>query len=174
MPHVVLLRGVNVGGNKSFSPKALAADLHRLGVVNIGAAGTFVVRAKVAVATLRKEFAARLPFEAEIMICPGSDVLTLLAHDWFTGHPASKEFTRFASLFSRSPETGPTLPHSLPEHGPWEMQLLGRHRHFVVGIYRRNMQAIKSLGTIDKLFGAPATTRNWNTVERIGEKLRGS
>lgn len=171
MPHVVLLRGVNVGGHKAFSPKALADDLGHLGAVNIGAAGTFVIREKVAVAALRDAFAARLPFETEIMICTGRDVLTLLEGDWFADHPASKEFTRFASLFSRSPSTGPRLPHALPERGTWELRLLGTHQRFVVGIYRRNMKAVSHLGVIDKLFGAPATTRSWNTVERIGNVL---
>ncbi len=47
MPEVVLLRGVNVGGHKTFRPSALAAQLQHLDVVNIGAAGTFVVRRSV-------------------------------------------------------------------------------------------------------------------------------
>jgi uncharacterized protein (DUF1697 family) len=44
MALVVLLRGVNVGGHKTFRPKRLAERLRDLDVVNIGAAGTFVVR----------------------------------------------------------------------------------------------------------------------------------
>ena len=44
MALVVLLRGINVGGHRAFRPKLLAGDLGRFDVVNIGAAGTFVVR----------------------------------------------------------------------------------------------------------------------------------
>jgi hypothetical protein len=29
------------------------------------------------------------------------------------------------------------------------------------------MRTIGNLGQLDKLFGVPATTRNWNTVEAI-------
>ena len=53
MALVVLLRGVNVGGHRTFRPAALARELSHLGIVNIGAAGTFVVRQPVSQATLR-------------------------------------------------------------------------------------------------------------------------
>ena len=43
MALVVLLRGVNVGGHKAFQPSALAKELADFDVVNVGAAGTFVV-----------------------------------------------------------------------------------------------------------------------------------
>lgn len=46
MASIVFLRAVNVGGHKSFRPSALAAQVAALDVVSIGAAGTFVVRAR--------------------------------------------------------------------------------------------------------------------------------
>ena len=44
MAWVVFLRGVNVGGHKAFRPSVVAKDLAEFDVVNVGAAGTFVVR----------------------------------------------------------------------------------------------------------------------------------
>ena len=44
MASVVFLRAANVGGHQTFHPKTLANDLAAFRVVNIGAAGTFVVR----------------------------------------------------------------------------------------------------------------------------------
>ncbi len=41
---VVFLRGVNVGGHRTFRPSRLAQKLRDFDVVNVGAAGTFVVR----------------------------------------------------------------------------------------------------------------------------------
>jgi hypothetical protein len=35
------------------------------------------------------------------------------------------------------------------------------------------MKTIGYLGQVDKLFGAPATTRNWNTILAIVRILRG-
>jgi hypothetical protein len=44
---------------------------------------------------------------------------------------------------------------------------------FVFGMYRRHMKTIGYLGQIDKLYGAPATTRNWNTIVAIQKILKG-
>src|SRR5687767_3004649 len=83
MAHVVLLRGVNVGGHRTFRPAKLAEQLQHLGAVNIGAAGTFVIRKPVSQAQLRREFAQRLPFDTQIMICNGREITRLLTHKCF-------------------------------------------------------------------------------------------
>ena len=57
---VVLLRGVNVGGHRTFSPSALARSLSAYDVVNIGAAGTFVVRKPGAVSRFRADLCREL------------------------------------------------------------------------------------------------------------------
>ncbi len=72
---VVLLRGVNVGGHRTFRPAALARQLKHLDAVNIGAAGTFVIRRPVTRAQLRAELARRLPFDTAIMITAIAKVL---------------------------------------------------------------------------------------------------
>src|SRR5258708_3879776 len=69
MPSVVFLRGVNVGGHKTFQPSVLAKELAAYDVVNIGAAGTFVVRKPISQTKLRAEILRQLPFEPQIMIC---------------------------------------------------------------------------------------------------------
>jgi hypothetical protein len=46
-----------------------------------------------------------------------------------------------------------------------------RDGRFVVGQYRRHMKAIGYLGKVDRIFGAPATTRNWNTMASIARTL---
>ena len=101
--HVVLLRGVNVGGHRTFRPAALAEQLQHLDAVNIGAAGTFVIRKSIAEARLRAELASRLPFETEIMICQGKEIVRLLSQDWFTGRPSRPDVVRFVSVLSRAP-----------------------------------------------------------------------
>ena len=55
--------------------------------------------------------------------------------------------------------------------GEWLLKILGRDNRFVFGVYRRQMKAIGYLGTLDRLFGAPATTRNWNTIAAIAKVL---
>ena len=53
------------------------------------------------------------------------------------------------------------------------MRVIASKTRFVLGVYRRHMKAIGYLGRIDKLFGVPATTRNWNTIVAIVRILKG-
>jgi hypothetical protein len=40
-------------------------------------------------------------------------------------------------------------------------------------MYRRQMKVIGYLGRLDRLFGVPVTTRNWNTITAIAKVLGG-
>lgn len=171
MTHVVLLRGVNVGGHRTFRPARLAEQLQHLGAVNIGAAGTFVIRRAISQSRLRAELAGRLPFETHIMICRSQEISRLLSQDWFAGRPSRPDIVRFVSVLSRAPRPAPRLPLTLPPRGQWLLRVLACDGRFVIGEYRRQMKAIGYLGTLDRVFGAPATTRNWNTMTAIGKVL---
>jgi uncharacterized protein (DUF1697 family) len=171
MALVVLLRGVNVGGHRTFRPAALAEELQHLDAVNIGAAGTFVIRQPITQAQLRAELARRLPFETEVMICQGREIVSLMSEDSFVDQPVQPDIVRFVSLLSQRPRSAPSTPISLPASGEWLLRILARDGRFVFGVYRRQMKAIGYLGTLDRLFGVPATTRNWNTITAIAKVL---
>ncbi len=171
MALVLLLRGLNVGGHRTFRPTALAERLRHLDAVNVGAAGTFVIRQPVSRAQLRAEVARALPFDAEIMICPGRDIVRLVSHDFFGNTPVRPDVVRFVSVLSRLPRSAPRLPIALPSRGRWLLRVLARHERFVLGLYRRHMKVIGYLGTLDRLFGVPVTTRNWNTISAVASLL---
>jgi uncharacterized protein (DUF1697 family) len=168
---VVLLRGVNVGGHRTFRPATLVKELKHLDAVNIGAAGTFVVRGPVSQAQLRAEVARRLPFETEIMICQGRDIMRLVSKKLFEGQPEGSDIVRFVSLMAKVPRSVPSIPMSFPSSGPWLLKLLARENRFLLGLYRRHMKVLSYLGSFDKLFGVPVTTRNWNTILAIAKVL---
>ena len=171
MALVVLLRGVNVGGHRTFRPSRLADQLKHLDVVNVGAAGTFVIRQPVVRAKLRAAVARRLAFDTEIMICSGRDVVGLMSRDVFSAYPACPDIVRFVSVLSRTPRVAPRLPMELPADGQWLLKVLARDGRFVFGVYRRHMAAIRYLGLLDRIFGVPVTTRNWNTITAVARVL---
>jgi uncharacterized protein (DUF1697 family) len=172
MPLVAFLRGVNVGGHRTFRPSTLARELAQFDVVNLGAAGTFVVRNPGSRDKFRAAIVSHLPFETHVMLCDGRDLLRLETECPFTGKPAP-DVVRFVSVLAK-PGTCPSLPVSYPPTGPWLLRVIGCDGQFVFGMYRRHMKAIGYLGKIDKLFGAPATTRNWNTIMSIIRILKTS
>ncbi|HLE32277.1 MAG TPA: DUF1697 domain-containing protein [Bacteroidota bacterium] len=171
MALVVLLRGVNVGGHKTFRPTVLTKQLKHLDVVNIGAAGTFVIRRPVTRTRLRKELARRLPFDTEIIICQGREILGLMARNPFAHQPVRPDIVRFVSILSQRPRSEPSMPMCFPLNGRWLLKILGRKDRFVFGLYRRHMKVIAYLGTVDRLFGVTVTTRNWNTITAIAKAV---
>lgn len=171
MALVVLLRGVNVGGHRTFRPAALARQLRHLDAVNIGAAGTFVIRQPIGGADVRAEFARRLPFETQIAICDAREILSELSRDFFSQQAARPDSVRFVSVMCGPPRSAPPTPATFPSSGEWLVKVLARENRLLVGIYRRHMKAIACLGTLDRIFGVPVTTRNWNTITAIGKVL---
>jgi uncharacterized protein (DUF1697 family) len=168
---VVLLRGVNVGGHRTFRPATLAEQLKHLGAVNIGGAGTFVIRRPVNRAQLRAEVARRLPFDAEILICQGREIVRLMSGSQFADQPMRPHIVRFVSVLSTRPRSAPPTPMCFPSSGKWLLKILARDNRFVFGVYRRHMKVISYLGALDRLFGVPVTTRNWNTITAIARVL---
>ena len=171
MALVVLLRGVNVGGHRTFRPSTLAERLKHLDAVSIGAAGTFVIRRPVSRTQLRAELGRRLPFDTEIAICQGREIVRLMTQNHFADQPMRPNIVRFVSVLSKRPRSTPSTPMSFPSSGKWLLKILSRDDRFVFGVYRRHMKAISYLGSIDRLFGVPATTRNWNTITAIARVL---
>src|SRR6202034_4449733 len=77
MALIVFFRGINVGGHRAFRPSVLAKELAIYDAVNVGAAGTLVVRKPGVRAKFLAELRRKLPFEATIAFCDGRDLLRL-------------------------------------------------------------------------------------------------
>jgi uncharacterized protein (DUF1697 family) len=172
MALIVFLRGVNVGGHRTFRPSILARELSDYDVVNVGAAGTFVVRKPGSRAKFRAALLKKLPFEAEAMLCEGRDLISLEMEDPFGTEPSHPDTVRFVSILSKASRLRPAIPITLPPGGEWLLRVIASKNRFVFGVYRRHMKTISYLGQIDKLFGVPATTRNWNTIIAIVRILK--
>ena len=114
----------------------------------------------------------RLPFEAEIIICDGRDLISVSSGDPFAGEPSRPDIVRFVSVLSRPLRTPPSIPISFPPDGEWLLRVLATKGRFVFGVYKRQMRAISYLGQMEKLFGVPTTTRNWNTINAIVKILK--
>jgi uncharacterized protein (DUF1697 family) len=171
MALIAFLRGVNVGGHRTFRPSLVARALRAYDVVNVGAAGTFVVRAPGSRAAFRAALGRALPFEATIALCEGRALLRLIAEDPFRAEPPRPDVVRFVSVLPRAVRRVPALPVTVPAAGDWCVRVLDARGQFVCGVYRRQMRAIGALGTLDALFGQPATTRSWGTIEAVARLL---
>src|SRR5215468_6802397 len=98
---VVFLRGINVGGHRRLRPGVLARELSKYEVVNVGAAGTFVVRKPGSRTKFCAELLSKLPFETKILVCNGRDFIRLENEHPFGTKPSSPDVVRFVSILSK-------------------------------------------------------------------------
>ncbi len=172
MASVVFLKGVNIGGHRTFRPSVLASKLAKLGVINLGAAGTFVVRKPISEARLRLELKRHLPFETEVMICSGKDILQLASTGPFNQGTSDPDVVRFVSVLAKGPRVLPVFPLNLPNREEWLVRIVEVRGRFAFGEYRRSLRTIGLLNKIEKYLGGSVTSRSWNTFSNLFEILR--
>lgn len=170
MALVVLLRGANLG-KRRFSPKAVEKALSDLDVVSIGAAGTFVVRKRVAAAALRKRVEGELPFEpAPMVIATGTEVLAAFEAGRAVAVPDGAR--RFATAMGKKPAKRPRLPLDVPEGAQWGVRVAAVEGRFAIGARRRfDETGVYPNEVVERAFGTDATTRDWPTIEKIAKAL---
>jgi uncharacterized protein (DUF1697 family) len=78
------------------------------------------------------------------------------------------------SVLSKGPPTTPRFPSSHPAGKAWQVRLVGRRGGFVVSLWRRTGKALVYPNeVVEKELGVRATTRNWDTISKIHQVLRG-
>jgi uncharacterized protein (DUF1697 family) len=142
MALVVFLRGVNVGGHRTFRPSILARELSDYDVLNVGAAGTFVVRKPGSRAKFRAVLLRKLPFEAQIVLCDGRDLMRLETENPFGTQSSPPDVVRFVSILSKAGGLRASLPVTFPADGEWLVRVIASEGQFVFGMYRRHMKTI--------------------------------
>jgi uncharacterized protein (DUF1697 family) len=152
----------------------LARDLAAYDVVNVGAAGTFVVRKPGSRTKFLADLRRKLPFEVKVAFCDASDLLRLERENPFETEPADPGIVRFVSILSEANRSKPSFPVAFPSDEEWFVRIKGARNRLVFGEYRRHMKSIGYLGHIDHLFGAPATTRGWSTILSVLRILKDS
>ena len=177
MTLIVFLRGINVGGHRRFRPSVLAKELSAYDVVNVGAAGTLVVRKPGPRAKFLAELRRKLPLDTVVAYCTASDLLQFEMQNPFGAEtsrtrPARGDIVQFVSILSKTGRKKISFPAAIPRSGEWFVRISGSKDRLVFGHYRRHMKTIGYLGQIDKLFGAPATTRSWKTIQSVLKILK--
>ncbi len=172
MALVVFFRGINVGGHRRLRPSILAKELRAYDVVNVGAAGTLVVRKPGSRRSFLAELRRKLPFEVEFTFCDGNYLLRLEMDNPFGSEPSQPDTVRFLSILSKAGHCKASAPIAIPEGEEWFVRVIGSKSRLVFGVYRRHMKTIGYLGQLDELFGASATTRSWNTILSVLRVLR--
>jgi len=171
MAWVILLKGANTGGNL-FRPSLLAQELPRLGLVSIGAAGTFVARTEARSSDVETALRSKLPIAVPMMVVPGSDVLRILRSDPVGAGPFAPGVRKFVSVATERLPATVRLPIDVPGSENWEVRVLATDGPFAMGVRRRlGPKLIYPNDVVEREFGVESTTRWWETLESVGSVL---
>jgi uncharacterized protein (DUF1697 family) len=172
MPHVVFIRAGNVGGHNVFRPARLAAALAHHDVVNLGAAGTFLVRGKAPAAAIRREILAALSFEPEVFVRPAGEILALVRSEPFARVRFSKDLRGWVAVLGRPSKARPTLPLATPAGKDWSVRFDRVEGAYALGLWRRRPGGFVSPNKVVEIsLGVPATMRYWETIERVARLI---
>jgi uncharacterized protein (DUF1697 family) len=173
MAHAVFLRAANVGGRNVFRPAELVRSLEHLGVVSVGAAGTFVVRGKASAARIRREILALLPFAPSLAVVPGAEVVALVESRPFDGVRFSKDLRGWVAVLDGLPKARPELPLAVPAGKAWSVRFEKQEGCFALGLWQRRPGGfVFPNAVVEKALGVPATMRYWETMVRVAELAR--
>jgi uncharacterized protein (DUF1697 family) len=175
MAHVVFLRAANVGGRNIFRPAQLARELAHLDVVNVGAAGTFVVGARLTAASLRREILAKLAFVPDLSVHKADDVLALVESDPFRGVRFARDRRGWVAALAAAPRAKPKLPIAAPTGRTWSVRLEAIEGRFATGMWRPPTRGgfVFPSNVAEDAFGVRATARWWETFVKIAKLLEG-
>jgi uncharacterized protein (DUF1697 family) len=168
----VLLRAANVGGKNVFRPAQFARALKHLDIVNIGAAGTFVVRGRSTASEIEREITSQLPFACEMVVRPAREVSALVMGNPFDGIEFTRDFRGWVAAMTGKPKLKNALPRLVPAGRDWAMRIDRIDGAFAMGVWRRPAPGVvMPSDVIEKELGVRATVRWWETYEKMAKVI---
>lgn len=127
---------------RTFRPSTLTQEMSAYELVNVGAAGTFIVRRPGPCGKFRSELLRKVPFEARLALCKGSDILRLESENPFGRKPSLPATVQFVSILPKPSAIQVSLPIQFLTAGEWLVRVVGVEGQFVFGTYRRHMRSV--------------------------------
>jgi uncharacterized protein (DUF1697 family) len=171
--YVALLRGINVGGHKKVPMADLKKTLEKMGFKNVRtllASGNVLFEApeKTAVsseaieASLKKKFGFTVP----VILIPFSKIDDIIKTDPFRKIKLTPEIRRYATFLSEKTKSKLPIPYRSPDGSLAILSVSGNTIFSILDISRSKTP--DAMNILEKEFGKNITTRNWNTIIKIG------
>lgn len=171
--HAAFLRAVNVAGHASVRMADLRAAFERAGA---GAVRTYIQSGNVLFDVPAAEIPTLLPRlrQAVNRLAGGPttvvfrtlrELAALVRSAPFRDHEDTNDLKLYVAFLAAGPRRAPELPLHLPSDG---LEAIELRRHDVLLVSRRVRGRFGFPNNfVEKEFGVPATTRNWNTVTKL-------
>jgi uncharacterized protein (DUF1697 family) len=172
--YVAFLRGINVGGKRLIKMEDLRRVVESLGLKNVR---TFIASGNVLFETAQtNREALTRKIEKKLLTAFGHDVPVVLQtidelKDLLRAGPFKKikpsaDVMMCVTLLVAEPKAGPKLPFKSAIEN-LEILVIRNHAAFILCRRKKNGMFSFPNNFFEKEFGVTATTRQWNTINRI-------
>jgi uncharacterized protein (DUF1697 family) len=175
--YVAFLRGINVGGHHKIPMAGLRKELEELGfenIVTILNSGNVIFDSipdkpenleTLISGSLEKSFGFPVP----TIIRKSETIYQLYINAPFHDVKIDKDIRLYVSFLKKNTQSdkGPLLKSSDPS-----FKIIGKRDNSILSVLNLSFaKTPKAMEALEKFYGTDITTRNWNTIERIGKKL---
>lgn len=174
---VVFLRGINVGGHHKVPMADLRSELESLGfqnVVTLLNTGNIIFDSdETDMDDLQIKMAAHLEqafgFPIPTLIKTAQSINALIEMRPFEDITVTKQIRLYLSFLWREAQTDMIFPWSSEDRS---YQIIGIQDKTIISVLDLSVTGTpKGMESLEKRFGKDMTTRNWNTILKIGAKL---
>ncbi len=175
--YLAFLRGINVGGHHKVPMADLRKEMEKLDckqVVTLLNSGNIIFEAAAQdTENLEKTIASHLEktfgFPIPTIIRKAESIRELLQDDPFKDVKVTKDIRLYVSFLQKDVEADLKLPWTSPDQS---YKIIDKKDKTIISILDLSTSKTpKAMDVLEKFFGTDITTRNWNTIERIGKKL---
>jgi uncharacterized protein (DUF1697 family) len=173
MRYVAFLRGINVG-KRRVKNDALARTFDDLGFENVKvliASGNVLFDADEhdearLTRTVEASLETALGFDVSVMLRSVPEVRQMLDRDPFKGITVTKQTRLYITLLAEKTSSTLKLPH---ESADGSFKILARTDREVYSVLTlsESGRTVDLMAVLEREYGKSATTRNWNTIEKI-------
>ncbi len=173
--YVALLRGINVGGHHKVPMATLRETLEKRGFQNVKTllnTGNVVFEAEQEDENaLAEKLAAHLQstfgFPVPVIIRTADEIGKLVAANPFEKINVTKKTRLYATFLPDVPESNLSIPYTSLDGAYQIISILKNTVFSVLDLDKSG--SVDAMKILEKEFGKNITTRNWNTVLKIGQ-----
>lgn len=175
--YVAFLRGINVGGHHKVPMADLRSCLEELGcqnVVTLLNSGNIIFNSAIAnIGSLEKTVAEHLEsvfgFPIPTMLRRAEMIYDLLTRKPFKEETVTKDIRLYVSFLGKEVRTALELPWKSEDNS---YRIISKNNTTILSVLDLSISKTpEAMKIMEQTFGKDITTRNWNTIERIGKKL---
>ncbi len=175
--YVAFLRGINVGGHHKVPMADLKKELTKLGLENtvtlLNSGNVIFDSINVDMASLEKQVSKHLEdvfgFFIPTILRRSKMILDLLDEGPFKDEILTKDVRLYVSFLWKDAESNLQLPWTSEDES---FKVIGRKDRTILSVLDLSISKTpKAMEVLEKHYGKGMTTRNWNTIVRVGKKL---